>query len=92
MIWVLYLCGIGVILCVYMLVRNNWVYGICIEMTESIYIYNMKLIKNGIYDKNNLSYDSKPTYKFMLYYKFYNWNKSYFKAFLDEKMIKGEMK
>ena len=84
MIWIIYMCGIFMALCIYMLFRNDWTYKICLEMNEIVYKYNMSLIENGTYKNNNISYDLIPTYNFILYYKFYNWDKFYFKTLLDK--------
>ncbi len=86
MIWIIYVFGIVIAVCIYNLYRNNWVYKLILEMDTVVYEYNMKLIKNGTYDNNKLSYKIIPTYNFMLYHRFYNWNRLYFKKLLDEKV------
>ena len=85
MIWILLICGIVVAVCIYNLYRNSWVYKLITEMDDVVYKYNMNLIKNGTYD-NKLSYSIIPTYNFMLYCQFYNWNRLYFNKLLDEKV------
>lgn len=84
MIIIIVICGCVIIYCVYNLFRNRWVYKLRNEMIDEIYKYNMESIKNDTYDRNKNSFDDIPSYSFMLYHKFYKWNKQYFKAFIED--------
>ena len=68
--------GCILIIPIYFFIRNEWVYKIRDKMIDEIYKNKMNSIVDGIYSKNNYkSYDEMPDYQYMLFYKFYKWDK-----------------
>ncbi len=80
------LCGVGLVIlgCIYFMFRNEWVVKISLKMVDDVYRYKRNLIENGNYDKSKLEYENIPEYDFMLYRKFYKWNKDYFVNLMNE--------
>lgn len=64
------LCIVGIIICLWLLKRNNKVYSFRCEITHLCHKYNIRMIDERTYDSSNTAYDrflEKYTYEDMLF-------------------------
>lgn len=85
----IYFMIIWLVIFIYFLLRNKWVFKISLEMVEEVYQYNMGLIEERMseedFKKNKMDYNRIPTYNKMLFKYFYIWDKNVFKRMVVDK-------
>lgn len=85
----IYFMIICLVIFIYFLLRNKWVFKISLEMVEEVYQYNMGLIEERMseedFKKNKMDYNRIPTYNKMLFKYFYIWDKNVFKRMVVDK-------
>ncbi len=74
--------GSSLLSCFYLLFRNKWVFELRKKMIDIVY---KDIIKDGIRNGYH-QYEDMPGYEFILFRKFYKWNKNYFINLMNRKL------